>query len=83
MRVEGNRNSESYWGNSFAEAPLIRIDGKTVDHVVMADDCKGVVEVQIHENGKVLVDQAAGLILTRFINGKVEIVGRRLGEAAN
>lgn len=84
MRVDGNNNSEDCWRNKFAQCPLILLDGKEMSHVAMADDEKGVVEVEIWENGKLkVVDYENEVICTKLLTGKVEIVGRLLGQSAN
>lgn len=83
MRVEGNTSSVDCWRMRFAQCPLILLDGKEIKHVIMADDEKGVVEIEVWENGKLKIDVENEVICTKILSGKVEIIGRLIGQPAN
>lgn len=76
MRITGKRTSDNYWRIFFVTSPIISLDGQVILHVTIADDVEGFVVVEEYDdNGKLKVGN--GRVLTRRINGKVEITGER------
>lgn len=83
MRVFASDDSLDNWRKHFAQFPLILCNGVTLTQVIMADDEKGIAEVVCMDGNAPKIDELSGLMCTRFLQGKVEIVGRLIGQRAN
>lgn len=83
MRIFADPSSLDHWAKQFAHCPIITLDGKTLTQVIMADDQKSIVEIVSMEGDKPRVDENSGMICTTFLRGKVEIIGRPIGQPAN
>jgi hypothetical protein len=81
MKVTGGMRWEgvaSHWRNQFAVCPVVKLDGKVINHVTEADDVAGYVIVECYgPNNKLLLDESRKNIKTERRNGRVEISGRR------
>lgn len=78
MRIIGGSdpNKAEHWANHFMDCPTVKLDGVTIQHVMEADETAGFVVVVVYDSsGRLQLAPNGEEILTKRINGKVEIVG--------
>jgi hypothetical protein len=79
MRIVGgiDERDPDHWRNNFGQCPVVTLNGVAVDHVREADDTAGFVVFVEYDGDRLKIDSTSQRIVTRRIDGTVQIVGER------